>query len=108
MQGILHRVFEVASADGADKVLAVHLQVGKMSGVEPEPLQFAFEALVRGTPAESAFLRVEWVPVACFCESCQREFEPDDWIFKCPICGEVSSVIKRGKELCLMAVEVED
>ena len=45
-------------------MLAIRLRIGALSGVVPEALEFAFEALRPGTLAEKAELAIESVPGA--------------------------------------------
>lgn len=38
----------------------VALRIGEFAGVDPDSLQFCFEALVKGTPLEPLELEIEW------------------------------------------------
>jgi hydrogenase nickel incorporation protein HypA/HybF len=48
--------------DGAERIAAVHLAVGALSGVAPEALAAAFPICAAGTRAEGAALRIERTP----------------------------------------------
>jgi len=52
MQSALDQVLEKARQAGASRVHAIRLRIGALSGVVPDALQFAFEALADGTPAQ--------------------------------------------------------
>lgn len=54
---------EVAGRPGA-RVTAVKVKIGELSGVEPEALRFAFDALKAGTACAGAALVVEPVGAA--------------------------------------------
>ena len=54
MQSALDLALEQAQAAGAQRLLRVRLRIGALSGVVPEALTFAFEALTPGTLAEGA------------------------------------------------------
>ena len=41
----------------------VVLRIGEFAGVDPDSLQFCFEALVKGTPFEPLELDIEWCRV---------------------------------------------
>jgi hydrogenase nickel incorporation protein HypA/HybF len=41
----------------------VTLRIGEFAGVDPESLQFCFEALVKGTELEPIELEIEWCRV---------------------------------------------
>ncbi|MGH7972007.1 MAG: hydrogenase maturation nickel metallochaperone HypA, partial [Limisphaerales bacterium] len=67
MDSALTMVLERAQQAGAKRVHLVRLRIGALSGVVPDALQFAFEALVPGTLAESARLDIEDVPARFWC-----------------------------------------
>jgi hydrogenase nickel incorporation protein HypA/HybF len=48
-------------AAGADRIVAVRLEVGAFSGVAPEALEAAFPVCAAGTAADGAALRIERV-----------------------------------------------
>ena len=98
---------EHAIAAGATRVLKVKLRIGALSGVVPEALAFAFEVVVKDTAAADATLEYEWVPVRCHCDPCDRDFEPDGYVYECPTCGTPSWDIRSGRELDLVTVEAE-
>ena len=107
MQSALERAAEIAHQHGATRIYRMRLRVGALSGVVPDALRFAFEALSPDTIANNATLEIDWSPALCLCEACDREFEPADVIYACPTCGQVSRVIRRGTELELAQIELE-
>ena len=106
MESTLAIVFEEARRSQADKVASLRMKIGALSGVVPESLLFAFEALTEGTMAEGARLQIDRIPVACYCETCKSEFEPALYSFKCPSCGNPSVEIRRGREIEIVSIEV--
>lgn len=109
--GIMERVLELAceraQAAGASRIHRIELRVGAISGVEPDSLEFAFEALKRNTPAQEADLVIEATPVMLRCDVCAQTFEPEAFRFLCPRCGGRTQVL-QGRELDLVRVEVSD
>jgi len=95
-----------ARAHGAERVDAVRLRVGALSGAVPEALQFAFDAVTAGTPAEDARLTIETVPARWWCAACAAEFAADDWQACCPRCGTWSDQLRAGRELDIASIEV--
>ena len=81
---------ESAQAAGARRVTGLRLRVGTLSGVVPDALQFAFEAMAAGTLAENATLTIESIPARFWCEACQREFEAAQLFAECPQCNTSS------------------
>lgn len=63
MQEALDLAAGHARAVGATRIHRIRLRVGERSGVVPEALRFAFEALSVGGVADGAVLEMEWVPV---------------------------------------------
>lgn len=96
-----------ANEAGARRIAIVRLRIGRLVGVVPEALEFAFEVVRKGTLAEDAALEWTEVPVECRCRSCGRVFSPEGVVYACPDCGELSSEILSGRELELTQVEIE-
>jgi hydrogenase nickel incorporation protein HypA/HybF len=106
MQSVLEIAFAKTRDAGASRIERLKLRVGDLSGVVPEALQFAFEAASPGTAAQGAELELERVPAECWCEHCGLDFRPEDIIYACPKCGEISTQIETGRELELVSLEV--
>jgi hydrogenase nickel incorporation protein HypA/HybF len=107
MQSALSQALEETRKAGASRVQEIRLRIGALSGVVPEALQFAFEALADGTPAENAKLTIENVPARFWCATCNREFEAVKLFAECPACGNASSELRAGRELELASLEVD-
>jgi len=98
---------ETARTAGAGTVTGLKLRVGKLSGAVPEAMRFAFDVVCHGTLAAGAWLEIESVPAACWCATCQAEFECQDFLNECPRCHNLSGDLRRGRELDIAAVELE-
>jgi hydrogenase nickel incorporation protein HypA/HybF len=97
---------------GVSKLTKIRVVHGKLSGVVPDSLAFAFEVLTKDTPLESAELELAEQPVKLKCGQCSVEFEPEDtsmiMLMPCPECQEeVGHEVLSGKELYLDKLEVE-
>ena len=101
-EGIVESVCE-AVPEG--KVLAVTVEIGKLSGVVSDAVLFCFDACTRGTRLEGARLDIVDVPGRGRCGSCQRELDMEELITQCP-CGNPFLDILRGRELRIRSVEV--
>jgi len=106
IQEAVRLALETAESSKASRVHRLRLRVGAMSGVVPDALQFAFDLVCRGTPAEGASLEIEPVSAACWCGACQAEFECEDFVNECPRCHGLSNELLRGRELELASIEV--
>lgn len=98
---------EAAQAAQAKRIVAVKLRVGRLSGVVPEAMEFAWDAVRSGTMAENAVLEIESVPAVCWCAHCQSEFESPDFFNECPKCRRGDGELRRGSELEIVNIEVE-
>jgi len=107
MQSALAAALESARQAGAQRVLVIRLRVGALSGVVPEALEFAFQALAPGTSAEGARLAVEPVPARFWCAPCAAEFTADEFFAECPACHTPSTQLRAGRELQLASLEIE-
>lgn len=107
MDGALSMALEQARQAGATKVFVIRLRIGALSGVVPDALQFAFEALAPGTLAEGARLDLDFVPARFWCETCQSEFQADNMLAACPTCQTPSRDLRAGRELELASLEIE-
>jgi len=99
---------EVARSGARGRVVRLEVTVGRLSGVSPEALRFAFERLAPGTPLQGACLEIAEPKARCRCEQCGKETETDELFGGCPACGSAAAVIEGGRELLLQAIEVED
>jgi hydrogenase nickel incorporation protein HypA/HybF len=105
MQGALAQAEEYARNHGCTAIHVILIKVGMLSGVVPEALEFAFEAMSPGTLAAGARLEIQRVPAVAICKSCQREFTLEDAVFPCPACGGWESDLRQGRELELTRIE---
>lgn len=105
---ILDIVAETCREKGCASVDSITVRIGKASGVMPESLLFAFDALKEPTVAKNAKLTIEIVPVGGVCNDCKNEFDVEDvpYVFACPLCGSSSFVINRGREMDIVDMEM--
>ena len=104
MQNTLDIAIAQAKQSNASKIDRLTMNIGDLSGVIPEALEFAFEVLTKGTIAENAQLEINSIAVACHCQKCDRDFQPEAYIYECPHCGQMSNDVISGKELELDSV----
>jgi hydrogenase nickel incorporation protein HypA/HybF len=90
------------------RVCTVHLRIGALAGVVPEALLASYEMAAFETPLEGSRLVIEEVPVVVFCPQCQAD-RPLESVqsFCCPECGAPTPQVERGRELDLVALEIE-
>ena len=100
---------EEAQRRGGVRVNALHLKLGPLSGVLKEALLFSYEVACQGTALEGSHLIIEDVPVLVYCPDCQAEQTLESiQHFSCPVCGTLTSDVRSGKDLQVVALEIEE
>jgi hydrogenase nickel incorporation protein HypA/HybF len=105
---LLEIISQEAAAYPGAKVKTVTLKIGSLSGVLPEALEFAFQALSQGTVAEGVQLVIERTALCIVCNSCGTASMPADPFIICPLCGSADVEIRAGRELDIESMEIED
>lgn len=89
-------------------VAALWLKVGPLSGVVREALVSAYEIARQGTPLADARLEFEETPVWIRCDRCGgRRRTLSECDLRCEHCRGSAAEILSGRELELVALEVE-
>lgn len=108
-QLMLNVVLEHAKKHRVQKVLGVHLEIGRLKEFEQEWIQQYFDYLSKGTPAEGAKLKIEWIPIRLRCEGCSHSFEVDIKQLKdihCPECTGTACSVISGRDYRVKQIEV--
>jgi hydrogenase nickel incorporation protein HypA/HybF len=97
------------AAERGVRVAAVHLRLGRLSGVVKESLFACYEMAAAGTALEGSRLVIEEAPVVAYCPRCQdrRGVDPDEW-FLCAECLSPIAEILEGRELEVRALEIAE
>jgi hydrogenase nickel incorporation protein HypA/HybF len=89
------------------KVVAVRLEIGKLSGVVVDSIRFCFDLVAEGTTLAGARLEIVEPRGRARCRSCSQTFDVDDPIVLCPVCGGANVEVLSGRELRILSVELE-
>lgn len=98
-ENILQIVEGAALDQGLQRVTEVRLEIGTLSGVEPEALRLCLEIVFKGSLAEEA--RVELIEIVGkgWCLSCQTEVTLHALYDPCPQCGKHPVQVTGGSEM---------
>ena len=106
-ESIVEIALEEARKQGARRVMRVFLDVGALSHVEPEALEFCFAAVAAGTAAEGAKLEIERIAGAGWCLDCESSVPLAERFGACPQCGRYRVQMTAGDELKIREMEID-
>lgn len=89
------------------QVTEVVLEIGALSGVVPEAIDFCFAACAEGTPLEGATLTIVRIPAVARCLECGAESAVRAYYDPCGACGGYRMELLSGQELRVKELEVE-
>ncbi len=107
-QAILEIALRRAQEAGAQRITDIHLVMGELSTNVDESVQFYWDILAKGTPAEGAQLHFRRVPAELLCLSCLAKYHPTEDELACPECGSAGARIVAGEEFSLEAIDVDE
>ena len=107
MEALRELALEQAERHGGGAIRAITLRVGSLAGVELEALELAFAVVMEQEVAAPVQLNIELVAARCYCPSCEWDFEAIDGCCECPACGRISDDLVAGRELELVALELD-
>jgi hydrogenase nickel incorporation protein HypA/HybF len=107
-QGILDVAVDAAKQAGADRILAIDLVIGDLSGMVDDSIQFYFDILGRDTLAQGATLRFRREPAIATCLDCGDKSEVSPPLaVSCPACGSFRLRVTGGREFRVESIEVD-
>lgn len=103
---IINIVTSEAEKAGSSMVKEVNLEIGLLAGIEYESLDFALEALKKGTVVDSASFIIEKPGGVCKCNNCANEFTIENFLGSCRDCGSQDLQIIKGSELRVKSITI--
>jgi hydrogenase nickel incorporation protein HypA/HybF len=104
---IIDIVTEYAVKENAKEVKEVEIEVGELSGVVYDALEFALQTAVKGTLIENSAVHIQVIKGLARCTDCLHEYETDSLFKPCPNCSACAPDIIRGKELRVKSIVIE-
>ena len=106
---IVEMAQEESERRGGAQITAVHLTLGALSGVVKEALLSSYEMACEDTALSGSHLIIKEIPVVVFCPKCQAQRPLSSLqLFCCAECGTPTSEIVQGKEIEVVALEIEE
>jgi len=104
MRTVINQAEAIADKHGGSALEAITVEIGPLSGVEPQLMQSAFERLVAETRHAQARLKLNVVPLSISCEQCGQQSELVEIRFECPHCEARDVHINAGDNIILSEV----
>ncbi|OIP14592.1 MAG: hydrogenase maturation nickel metallochaperone HypA [Comamonadaceae bacterium CG_4_9_14_3_um_filter_60_33] len=105
-EGVLQLIEDAARKDAFTKVTTVWLEIGQLSGVEPQAMTFCFDAVTRDSVAEGAKLEIIATPGQGWCMACAKTVPMTEVFGECPDCGGYQLQVTGGTEMRVKELEV--
>jgi hydrogenase nickel incorporation protein HypA/HybF len=106
--GIVELAEKEAEKAGSNTIEAIELEIGTLSGVELEALEFAWPVAVKGTALEHAKKIVHQPQGKARCTRCGLEYPIENLFDSCPECNCYLKDILQGKELRIKSITIPD
>ena len=106
-RNVLDIVIKHAEQAEAQRVRAINLVVGDLTGFVDDSIQFYFDMLSPDTLAEGARLNIQRIQPRVRCRACGEEFIPQDFNWACPKCLAIGGDVLSGREFMVESIEVE-
>lgn len=104
---LMQQVESIARERNAQKVTRITLNIGPLSGVEPELLRHAYPLASAGTVAADAELIMQSADIVVRCSQCDSETTVAPNKLLCGNCGDFRTRVVSGDELTLLRVELQ-
>ena len=105
-QSILSIVKDHVPPERMGAVRSVRVDIGRLSGVVADSLDFCFTALVAETPLQQSRLELNNIPLRLACADCRETFESEGDVFCCPSCDGSRTTVVSGMELRVTEIEL--
>ena len=104
------KIVDIASEEAkhadAHEITEMDLDVGSLSGVVVEALDFALKEAVKNTALENALIHIHEIQAEGLCNQCGHEYQVSDLYEPCPRCKSMDRKLLKGKELQVRSIKV--
>ncbi len=106
--GITENIMEIVlqHAQGR-RINQITLEIGQLTAILPDSIEFCFEACRQDTPLAATTLKIIEVPGVARCRQCQAEFAIAQPFGICE-CGSIDLEFIQGQELQIKELEMEE
>ena len=105
-QSILEIIKENVNSEDTGKVRKILLEIGDMSGIVSDSLNFCFDAVKLESPFENSTLEIINIPFVLFCRNCNQNTTNNYGLRLCEKCGGFDTEIISGTEMKIKEIEL--
>jgi hydrogenase nickel incorporation protein HypA/HybF len=93
---------------GGRRVLSIEVEIGELSSVVPDAIEFCFEACSQGTTLEGARINIIRIPGRGHCLDCDADMALKALYAACERCGGFLVKVLTGEEMRVREIEVDE
>jgi hydrogenase nickel incorporation protein HypA/HybF len=106
-QSIVELAIRHANLANAAAIRSITVEIGALSGVVADAVEFAFDVCSKGTLADGARLEIRRIAGVGRCLQCRRESQIEALTHICPLCGSLALETVQGQEMKFTEMEVD-
>lgn len=106
-QAIVSSITQKAKEDNLSKIKSLTLEIGPLSGVVKDSMEFCFPIASKGTILEDTALNIVECPLKISCSKCNKEAVLEEIFLLCPHCQNQDIDVIQGKEFKIVQMEIE-
>ena len=104
---ILEIAEEKAKNLNAKIVHEIEIDIGELSGVDFDAMEFAMEHSQKPEMMQNVKFVINKIPARAKCNNCEHEFKISDYYTACPKCNNFNHDIFQGKELKVKSIKID-
>jgi len=108
---ITEQIMDIALRHARDanarRVTDLHLQIGALSSIIDDSVQFYWDIITQDSLCEGATLHFHKVPAQFHCQDCNQVYTLEQELTACPHCDGIHVKIISGQEFQLTSIDIE-
>jgi hydrogenase nickel incorporation protein HypA/HybF len=106
-ESILEIASSYAEKSKASRVTRINLVIGRLSSIVDDSVQFYWDPIAEGTICSGSTLSFKRLPAILHCTTCNQDYQIEEELTPCPICGGYQTTIVSGEEFFVESIEIE-
>ena len=106
-ESIVDIVKDYVPVNDLPNVRIIKVQVGEMSGVVSDSLEFCYEAIKTDTVLKNSVLVIEKIPFLVYCNDCKTETTNIYGMRSCSNCGSFQTDVVSGTDMKVSEIELK-